>query len=62
MHLCDSRYGRAYSETIMKFIVGVFVGAALMLGSAYLHDTGHLHVGPAKPFVNWSTVLGMLGR
>ena len=24
----------------MKFIVGVFVGAALMLGSAYLHDTG----------------------
>jgi hypothetical protein len=23
----------------MKFILGVFVGAALMLGSAYLHDT-----------------------
>jgi hypothetical protein len=23
----------------MKFILGVFVGAALILGSAYLHDT-----------------------
>ena len=46
----------------MRFILGVFCGAVLMLGSAYLHDTGHLRVGPAKPFVNWSTVLGMLGR
>ena len=24
----------------MKFVLGVFVGAVLMLGSAYLHDTG----------------------
>ena len=46
----------------MKFIVGVFVGAALMLGSAYLHDTGRAHFGPPKPFVNWDTVVGMLGR
>ena len=46
----------------MKFILGVFVGAALMLGSAYLHDTGRLRAGPAQPFVNWDTVVGMLGR
>ncbi len=46
----------------MKFILGVFVGAALMLGSAYLHDTGVVRAGPAQPFVNWDTVIGMLGR
>lgn len=46
----------------MKFILGVVVGAVLTLGSAYLHDTGRLHMGPAQPFVNWNTVIGMLGR
>ena len=46
----------------MKFILGVFVGAALMVGSAYLHDTRMGPVGPAQPFVNWDTVVGMLGR
>ena len=49
-------------EAIMKFILGVFVGAALMLGSAYLHDTGVVRAGPAQPFVNWDIVVGMLGR
>jgi len=46
----------------MKFVLGVFVGAALMLGSAYLHDTGRIHVGPKQPLVNWDIVVGMLGR
>ena len=46
----------------MRFIVGVFVGAALMLGSAYLHDMGVVRAGPKQPFVNWDTVIGMLGR
>jgi hypothetical protein len=46
----------------MKFVLGVLVGAALMLGSAYLHDTGRMRVGPAQPFVNWKTVVGLLGR
>jgi hypothetical protein len=46
----------------MKFILGVFVGAALMLGSAYLHDTGVVRAGLKQPFVNWDTVIGMLGR
>jgi len=46
----------------MRFILGVFVGAALMLGSAYLHDTGRMHVGPAQPFVNWDTVFSLAGR
>ena len=46
----------------MKFILGVFVGAALMLGSAYLHDTKRVHFGPPQPFVNWDIVVGMLGR
>jgi hypothetical protein len=46
----------------MKFILGIFVGAALMLGSAYLHDNGMVKAGPAQPFVNWDIVVGMLGR
>jgi len=46
----------------MRFIFGVFVGAALMLGSAFLHDKGVLRAGPKQPFVNWDTVIGMLGR
>jgi len=46
----------------MKFIFGVFVGAALMLASAYLHDTGVINAGPKQPFVNWDTVIGMLGH
>jgi hypothetical protein len=49
-------------ETIMKFILGIFVGAVLMLGSAYLHDKGVVKAGPAQPFVNWDIVVGMLGR
>jgi hypothetical protein len=44
----------------MNFIFGVFVGAALMLGSAYLHDTGKAKFGPEQPFVNWDTVISML--
>jgi hypothetical protein len=46
----------------VRFILGVFVGAALMLGSAYLHDTKRVRFGPPQPFVNWDTVVGMLGR
>jgi hypothetical protein len=46
----------------MRFVIGMFVGAGLMLGSAYLHDTGVMRVGPAQAFVNWDTVVGMLGR
>ncbi len=46
----------------MRFILGVLFGAALMLGSAYLHDTGRMRVGPAQPFVNWDTVFSLAGR
>jgi hypothetical protein len=46
----------------MKFILGAVVGAALMLGLAYLHDTGRMRVGPPQAFVNWDVVVGMLGR
>ncbi len=42
--------------------MGVLVGAALMLGSAYLHDTGMVKAGSAELFVNWDTVIGMLGK
>ena len=60
----DARPGQAgaFGETIVRFILGVFVGAALMLGSAYLHDTGRLKVGPRQPFVNWDAVTGLLRR
>jgi hypothetical protein len=44
----------------MKFLLGMACGAALMLGSAYLHDTGVVKAGPAQPFVNWDIVIGML--
>jgi hypothetical protein len=46
----------------MRFVIGMFVGAGLMLGSAYLHDTGVMRVGPPQAFVNWDTVAGMLAR
>ncbi|HVV62192.1 MAG TPA: hypothetical protein VHD14_10605 [Pseudolabrys sp.] len=46
----------------MRFILGVIVGAALTLGSAYVHDTGMARFGPPQPFVHWDTVLGMLPR
>jgi hypothetical protein len=46
----------------MRFIFGVFVGAALMLGSAFLHDKGVLRMGPKQPFVNWDIVMGMMAR
>jgi hypothetical protein len=49
----------------MRFIQGVIVGALLMLGSAYLHDTGVIKLGEDKtpaPFVNWDTLLGTIGR
>ncbi len=36
----------------MRFIFGVFVGAALMLGSAYLHDIGVVRAEPKQAFVN----------
>ena len=50
------------SEVTMRFILGVFVGAALLIGSAYLHDIGVVRARAEKPFVNWDIVIGMLGR
>ena len=46
----------------MRFILGVIVGMVLMLGSAYLHDSGMVRAGPAQPFVNWDSVVGMSAR
>jgi hypothetical protein len=49
----------------MKFFYGLVAGAVLMLGSAYLHDTGMIGTIDGKappPFVNWDTLIGMLGR
>ena len=46
----------------MRFILGMFVGAGLILGSAYLHDTGMLRVGPQQAFVNWDTVFALAWR
>ena len=50
---------------MIRFIQGVVFGAVLMLGSAYLHDTGMLGSNEGKPppaFVNWDTVLSNIGR
>jgi hypothetical protein len=46
----------------MRFVVGVIVGAALVLGSAYLHDTGRIKAGPKQAFVNWDVVFALAGR
>jgi hypothetical protein len=46
----------------MRFIFGALVGAAIMLGSAYLHDTGRVRVGPTQVFVNWDVVFALAGR
>jgi hypothetical protein len=46
----------------MRFLFGMIVGCALMLGSAYLHDTGVAKFGPSQPFVNWDVALSMLPR
>ena len=49
----------------MRFIQGIVVGAVLLLGSAYLHDTAMLGASggkPPPPFVNWDTLIGMIGR
>jgi hypothetical protein len=46
----------------MRFIFGMIVGAAVMLGSAYMHDTGRLKVGPPVAFVNWDVVFSLAGR
>jgi len=51
-----------YLAVLQLFILGMIVGAALMLGSAYLHDTGAVRVGPPQAFVNWDTARGMLAR
>ena len=58
---------RRNGEAKMRFIQGVIVGALLMVGSAYLHDTGMLQASsdktpPPPAFVNWDTVLSMIGR
>jgi hypothetical protein len=51
----------------MRFIQGIIVGALLMVGSAYLHDTGMVGIGvaegkPPPAFVNWDTLWGTIGR
>jgi hypothetical protein len=49
-------------EQPMRFIIGMIFGAALMLVSAYLHDTKRVQFGPPQAFVNWDIVFGMIGR
>jgi hypothetical protein len=46
----------------MRFILGMIVGAGVMLGSAYMHDTGRLRYGPPAAFVNWDVVFSLAGR
>lgn len=46
----------------MRFLFGIIVGAAISWGAAYLHDTGTIQAGPAKPFVNWDVVFSLMPR
>ena len=51
-----------FGRHLMRFILGMIVGAALILGSAYVHDKNWVRFGPSQAFVNWDTVIGMMGR
>jgi len=33
-----------------------------LFGSAYVHDKNWVRFGPPQAFVNWDTVIGMIGR
>ncbi|MBI4273104.1 MAG: hypothetical protein HY659_00195 [Rhizobiales bacterium] len=49
----------------MRFILGVIVGAVLLAGSAYVHDTMRARPGVAgapQPYVNWDQVFAAFGR
>jgi hypothetical protein len=37
----------------MRFILGLIVGAVLVVGGAYIHDS--MEANAAKPLVNWTT-------
>jgi hypothetical protein len=52
-------------EDDMRFVIGVIVGAVLVVGGAYVRDQMALHnaAGQAPPLlVNWDMVVGLLGR
>jgi len=43
-------------EANMRFLFGVIIGAALLAGAAYVHDTVIAAPGAANKFVNWTLV------
>jgi hypothetical protein len=48
----------------MRFLQGMVVGAVLIIGAAYVYDTGMLREGekPTAPLVNWNTLVGLIAR
>jgi hypothetical protein len=50
----------------MRFVYGVIVGAALVIGGAYVRDNMALRNAAGQPapqlLANWDMVLGMFGR
>ena len=38
----------------MRFIFGLIIGAILVVGGAYIHDS--MEPGAVKPLVNWTNV------
>jgi len=54
-------------EVTMRFILGAIVGAVLVVGAAYVHDTGMLRPitgqnAPPQPLVNWDQFIAMFAR
>jgi hypothetical protein len=45
-------YRQLPGERIMRFIIGLILGAALTVAGAFIHDT--MEAGAAKPLVNWT--------
>jgi hypothetical protein len=49
----------------MRFILGIVIGAVLVVGAAYVHDKNMpapTAGAAAQPIVNWETLIGLFGR
>jgi hypothetical protein len=46
--------GRTAGEFEMRFILGLIIGIALVIGGAYVHD--NTEAGAGKPLVYWDNV------
>lgn len=50
----------------MRFVLGIVIGALLVVGAAYVHDTNMTRPAAGatapQPIVNWETLINLFGR